>query len=59
MGARARAGQVLGVVTEHGLITVPLVARRAPPNLNLPAVIAVGNCLVSARRVGDAEPEKL
>ena len=41
---------VLAVVTERGIISLPLVARRLPPNLNLPGTIAVGNCFVDGRR---------
>ncbi|EKX39969.1 hypothetical protein GUITHDRAFT_143127 [Guillardia theta CCMP2712] len=36
----------LHVVTEKGLIAIPLLARRLPPNLTLPDVIDIGNCFV-------------
>jgi hypothetical protein len=40
----------LWVVTEGGLIGVPLIARREPPNLTLPDTVDVGNCFVNDRR---------
>lgn len=40
----------LWVVTEGGIIGVPLIARREPPNLTIPDTIDVGNTFVNDRR---------
>ena len=40
----------LYVVTEQGLMAVPLLARRLPPNLTIPHTIDVGNCYVNDLR---------
>jgi hypothetical protein len=37
----------LYVVTEEGLMAIPLLARRLPPNLTIPHTIDVGNCYVN------------
>ncbi|KAJ1472961.1 hypothetical protein T484DRAFT_1838182, partial [Baffinella frigidus] len=43
-------GQVLHVATEHGVMSIPLLARRLPPNLTIPDAIDVGDCFVNDRR---------
>ena len=40
----------LHVVTEEGLMAIPLLARRLPPNLTIPHTIDVGNCYVNDLR---------
>jgi hypothetical protein len=39
----------LWVVTEGGIIGVPLIAKREPPNLTLPDTVDVGNCFIYDR----------
>ena len=40
----------LYVVTEQGMMAIPLLARRLPPNLTIPHTIDVGNCYVNDLR---------